>query len=217
MESHEHKKIKNILDLSETEASSVMTPRVSVDFVSHEMTVGELCTFFLSSSHSRIPVYAETPDDIDFVVSLREAFIWKEEELSEKKLRELDLEKIIKVPATQPIDRVFTIFQKSHKHIALVIDEHGGVDGIITLEDIIEEVFGDIKDEKDQEEEYIRKTSNGAIIVQGSVLVEDILEEYGLNNTCINISEEYIGETVSYLILSLLERFPKNGESITLK
>lgn len=217
MESHEHKKIKNILDLSETEASSVMTPRVSVDFVSEDMTVDELCIFFLSSSHSRIPVYAETPDDIDYVVTLREAFIWKEEGFGDKKLQELDLEKIIKVPSTQPIDRIFTIFQKSHKHIALVLDEHGGVDGVITLEDIIEEVFGDIKDEKDREEEYIRKTSNGAIIVQGSVLVEDVLEEYGLTSESADIDEEYIGETISYLILSLLERFPKNGESIMLK
>ena len=216
MESHEHKKIKNILDLSETEASSVMTPRVSVDFVSEDMTVLELCTFFLNSSHSRIPVYAETPDDVDYVVTFRDAFIWKKEGLADKKLKELDLEKIIKVPSTQPIDRILTIFQKSHKHIALVLDEHGGVDGVITLEDIIEEVFGDIKDEKDREEEYIRKTSNGAIIVQGSVLVEDVLEEYKLTSASINISEEYIGETIGYLILSLLERFPRNGESITL-
>lgn len=216
MESHEHRKIKSILDLSDTEASSVMTPRVSVDFVSREVTVDELCTFFLKSSHSRIPVYAETPDNIDYVVTMREAFIWKEKGLGDRKLKELDLEKIIKVPATQPIDRVFTIFQKSHKHIALVIDEHGGVDGVVTLEDIIEEVFGDIKDEKDREEEYIRKTSNGAVIVQGSVLVEDVLEEYGLTHDHIDIDEEYIGETISYLIISLLERFPKNGETITL-
>lgn len=216
VESHEHKKIKNILDLSETEASSVMTPRVSVDFVSEEMTVSELCTFFLESSHSRIPVYSETPDDIDYVVTLREAFIWREEGKKDKKLKELDLEKIIKVPSTQPIDRIFTIFQKSHKHIALVLDEHGGVDGVITLEDIIEEVFGDIKDEKDREEEYIRKIANGALIVRGSVLVEDILEEFSLAHDGVNLDDEYIGETVGYLITSLLERFPKNGESIIL-
>jgi CBS domain containing-hemolysin-like protein len=74
-----HMSIKNILDLSDTEASSVMTPRVSVDFVSEEMTIDELCVFFLKSSHSRIPVYGETPDDIDYVVTLREAFIWREE------------------------------------------------------------------------------------------------------------------------------------------
>lgn len=166
VESGEHKKIKNILDLSETEASSVMTPRVSVDFVPDTMTVNELCTFFLTSTHTRIPVYAETPDDVDYVVNLRGTFNWKEAGMGDKTLKELDLEKIIKVPSTQPIDRIFTIFQKSHKHIALVLDEHGGVDGVITLEDIIEEVFGDIKDEKDREEEYIRKTSNGAIIVQ---------------------------------------------------
>jgi len=136
--------------------------------------------------------------------------------MGSKKLKDLDLEKIIKVPATQPIDRIFTIFQKSHKHIALVLDEHGWVDGVITLEDIIEEVFGDIKDEKDREEEYIRKTSNGAIVVKGSVLVEDVLEEFNLSSTWVNIDEDYVGETMSYLILSILERFPKNGELITL-
>lgn len=183
VETHEHRKIKSILDLGETEASSVMTPRVNVDFVSEQITVDELCTFFFTSSHTRIPVYAETPDNIDYVVNFREAFNWKNEGKGDIQLKNLDLEKIIKVPSTQPIDRILTIFQKSHKHIALVIDEHGGVDGVITLEDIIEEVFGDIKDEKDQEEEYIRKTSNGAIIVQGSVLVEDILEEYELTNS----------------------------------
>lgn len=90
------------------------------------------------------------------------------------------------------------------------------MDGVITLEDIIEEVFGDIKDENDKEEEYIKKTPSGAIIVQGSVLVEDVLEEYGLTSENVNIDEEYIGETISYLVLSLLERFPKNGESLTL-
>ena len=216
VESHEHRKIKNILDLSDTDASSAMTPRVSVDLVSRELSVDDLCAFFLSSSHSRIPVYGETPDDIDYVVSLREAFIWKQEGMGSKKLKDLDLEKIIKVPATQPIDRIFTIFQKSHKHIALVLDEHGWVDGVITLEDIIEEVFGDIKDEKDREEEYIRKTSNGAIVVKGSVLVEDVLEEFNLSSTWVNIDEDYVGETMSYLILSILERFPKNGELITL-
>lgn len=183
VETHEHRKIKSILDLGETEASSVMTPRVNVDFVSEQITVDELCTFFFTSSHTRIPVYAETPDNIDYVVNFREAFNWKNEGKGDIQLKNLDLEKIIKVPSTQPIDRILTIFQKSHKHIALVIDEHGGVDGVITLEDIVEEVFGDIKDEKDQEEEYIRKTSNGAIIVQGSVLVEDILEEYELTNS----------------------------------
>ncbi len=102
-----------------------MTPRVSVDFISEDTTVEELCTFFLTSTHSRIPVFGETTDDIDYVVTLREAFEWKTQGLEDKQLKELELDKIIKVPSTQPIDRIFTIFQKSHKHIALVIDEHG--------------------------------------------------------------------------------------------
>lgn len=90
------------------------------------------------------------------------------------------------------------------------------MDGVITLEDIVEEVFGDIKDEKDREEEYIRKTPSGAVIVQGSALAEDVFDEFGLTYEQLDLDEEYTGETIGYLIISLLERFPKNAESISL-
>lgn len=120
------------------------------------------------------------------------------------------------MPVTQPIDRIFTIFQKSHKHIALVLDEHGGVAGVVTLEDIIEEVFGDIKDEKDKEEEFMSQNLNGSLAVKGNVLIDDILEEYKLSPEDVHLDEDYLGETVGYLIISLLERFPKNGEVLKL-
>jgi putative hemolysin len=141
VESHEHKKIKGVLDLAETEAGSVMTPRVKVDFVSMEATVDETIDILLESSHTRLPISGENTDDVDYVVTLREVLAWKKEGLGSKKLSELDLEKIIKVPLTKPLDQIFETFQKSRKHIALVMDEYGGVAGVITLEDIVEEVF----------------------------------------------------------------------------
>ncbi len=144
-----------------------MTPRVHVEFIACDTTVNEALDIFLSSSHSRLPVYRETTDNIDHVVTLREVLEWHKAGLGDALLCSLELEKIIKVPVTKPIDSVFEVFQRSHKHIALVIDEHGGVAGVITMEDIVEEVFGDIKDEKDREAEYMKKLSDGTMLVNG--------------------------------------------------
>lgn len=217
VEDDEHRKIKNILDLSETDASSVMTPRVQVEFISCETTVGEAMDIFLNSSHSRLPVYQETPDNIDHVVTLREILEWNKAGLTDAMLCSLELEKIIKVPVTKPIDSVFEIFQRAHKHIALVIDEHGGVAGVITMEDIVEEVFGDIKDEKDREAEYMKKFSDGTMLINGGVLIDDIIQEFEIDDiTDIGLDESFLGETVSYVIISLLERFPDPNETLTI-
>ena len=95
----------------------------------------------MESSHSRIPVYGETTDDIDYVLTFREAFKLQKEGHGKSKLASLDLEKIMKVPLTQPLDDLFEKFQKSRRHIALVLDEHGGTAGVVTMEDVLEEVF----------------------------------------------------------------------------
>ncbi len=212
---HEKKKIKGVLDLSETEASSAMTPRVKVDFISADSTIDEAVDIFLASSHTRLPVSGEDTDDVDYVVTLREALAWQKQGIGATKLKDLDLEKIIKVPLTKPLDQIFETFQKSRKHIALVMDEYGGVAGVITLEDIVEEVFGDIKDEKDREEVYIRRRGDGSLHVKGDVILEDALEHFGKLDLDRYGLEEYEGETVSYLIIALLESFPDNGEKMT--
>jgi CBS domain containing-hemolysin-like protein len=210
----EHKKIKGVLDLSETEASSAMTPRVKVDFIPMDCTIDQSIDIFLASSHTRLPVSGEDTDDVDYVVTLREALAWQKRGIGATKLADLDLEKIIKVPLTKPLDQIFETFQKSRKHIALVMDEYGGVAGVITLEDIVEEVFGDIKDEKDREEVYIRRRGDGSLHVKGDVILEDALEHFGKLDLERYGIEEYEGETVSYLIIAYLESFPENSERI---
>lgn len=134
-----------------------MTPRVNVEFISLQDTVDEVCEFLMESSHSRVPVCGETTDDVDYVITFREAFKLQKEGHGKAKLKSLALEKIMKVPLTQPLDDLFEKFQKSRRHIALVLDEHGGTAGVVTMEDVLEEVFGDIKDEKDKEEIYMRR------------------------------------------------------------
>lgn len=217
VEEEEHKKIKWILDLWDTEASSIMTPRIQVEFVSLSMTINEVCDFFLANSHSRLPVYNKHRDDVNFVITFREAFTFKSKGLWEEKLSNLKLNKIIKVPLNQPVDVIFETFQKSRRHIALVIDEYGWVAWVITLEDIIEEVFGDIKDEYDKEEIFIRRVGENELVVKGEVLIEDILEEFETTCSDIWIEENFTWETIAYVITSILERFPDNWEEIILE
>ena len=217
VEHGEHKKIKWVLDLGGTLAESVMTPRVQMDAVNENITIDSLCEYLLMHSHSRIPVYKETIDNIDNFITFKQAFKLKEAWRWNKKLSEIQLDEIIKVPLTQPIDKVFETLQKSRKHIALVLDEHGWVEWIITIEDIVEEVFGDIKDETDKEEIYIQNLKNGKLIAWWNVLIEDIIEELKIEDiTEIWLDDDFLWENLSYIITSRLERFPKNEEIIEL-
>lgn len=211
----ERRQMKNLLSLRDMYAESVMTPRVNVDFLSSDMTVDKVCEFMMDNPHSRMPVYGETTDDVDFVLTFREAFKLKAEGHGKTKLADLELEKIMKVPLTQTLDDLFEKFQKSRRHIALVFDEYGGTAGVITMEDILEEVFGDIKDETDNEEIFMRKKQNGMIEAVGSVLIDDILEEFHLHADDIGLSEEYKNEPISYIIMAEKESFPSVGEEIT--
>lgn len=108
----------------------------------------------------------------------------------------------MKVSLTQALDDLFERFQRSRRHIALVLDEYGGTAGVVTMEDVLEEVFGDIKDEKDREEIYMKKGKDGTIAALGSVLIDDILEEYNLTAESIALPEEYMNETLSYVLMA---------------
>lgn len=214
VEADERRQIKNLLSLSETSAESVMTPRVNVEFVSIDMSIDEVCEFFMNSSHSRMPICGNTTDDVNFIITLREAFRFKNEGHGKTQLSSLQLEKIMKVPLTQSLDDLFEKFQKSRKHIALVLDEHGGTAGVVTMEDVLEEVFGDIKDEKDQEDVYVRRKSDTVLEVVGAVLIDDVLEEFNISADNFGIPYEYIGKPVSYVILSEEEEFPSIGSEV---
>jgi len=197
-------------------AESVMTPRVNVEFLSLDMTVDQACEFLMKASHSRIPIYGESTDDIDYVLTFREAFKLQRDGHGPARLGALDLEKIMKIPLTQPLDDLFEKFQKSRRHIALVLDEHGWTAGVVTMEDVLEEVFGDIKDEKDKEEIYMRKKSATKIEAIGTVLIDDILEEWNLNAQDIDLPPQYDGESLSYIFLAETEEFPSVGTEIVL-
>jgi putative hemolysin len=147
-------------------------------------------------------------------MTIREAFALQRAGHGRAHLASLDLEKIMKVSLTHALDDLFERFQRSRRHIALVLDEHGGMAGVVTMEDVLEEVFGDIKDEKDREEIYIKRSQNGTIEAIGSVLIDDILEEYDITPEVIGLDEEYMSETLSYVLMAVKEGFPRLGDVV---
>lgn len=118
-----------------------MTPRIKIKALSDEHTIAEAIEILTEYHYSRIPVYHETIDSIDRVITLKELLRLTKRHDSDSLLASIQIAPIIKIPRSQPIDTLLEKFQKTHKHIAVVMDEYGGVEGIVSLEDIIEEVF----------------------------------------------------------------------------
>lgn len=216
LEETEHEKIKKMLDFHDTTAEEIMTPRIKIDFVSDEETVKDAIIKLSQFPHSRIPVYHENIDKVNYTIMLRDLLKLDQEGLGLKKLKEVSLNNVLKVPLTKPIHMVLELFRKTHKHIAIVIDEYGGVAGLITLEDIVEEVFGEIQDETDDEKHPIVKNGKWYIL-QSDVRLEELLDQLELEFDQVWISkDEFGGETLSYFIPSQLDRFPNEGDEVCL-
>ncbi len=216
LEEHEHEKIKSILEFDETTVEEIMTPRVKIEAISDEITVKEAMNFFLSHTHSRIPVYHETIDKIDYFLTsrdlIKEFYNWN----LDKKISETQLKEVLKVPLNQSIAKLMETFQKAHKIMAIIIDEYGWVSGLITMEDIIEEVFWEIRDETDKEAEEFIKIWKNSLRVESDVLIEDVLEKFELELEDIGLDQkEFDWENLSYVITHKLERFPNTWEIIT--
>ena len=211
----EHEKLKSVFEFYETTAEEIMTPRVKIEAIPDTLTIKEAVEYYLTHTHTRIPIYHETIDKIDYFISgrdlLRELNSWN----SDKKLTELKLRKVLKVPLNQPISKLLDIFQKTNKIFAIIMDPYGWVAWLTSLEDIIEQVFGEIRDESDREAEEFVKTPDWKILTNWLVLMQDLLDEFELELPNIWLDEkEFNWETVSYVITDVLEGFPKSWEEI---
>ena len=215
-EKGEYQKIKSMLNFHDVTAQEVMTPRMSIEALADDITVDQAIKEVLNYSHSRIPVYHESIDTIRHIVSLRELMQFQQLGQWAEILSQVCSNDIIKVPISKPIHRILENFKRSRQHIAVVIDEYGSTAGIVTLEDVVEEVFGDIQDETDVEKETIVKKDNYRI-AQPYMMFDDLLEELSIDFEILQIAEEaYRGETLSYFIIDHLERFPKAQEVMSL-
>jgi len=211
-EKGEYEKLKNMLEFYEVTVQEVMTPRVNIDALPATMSVKEAIKSVMKFSHSRIPIYEETIDNIKRMITIRDLLYAKEKWRESKSLQELSLVEPLKVPLTKPIHSLLELFRKSRQHIAIVMDEYGWVAGIVSLEDIVEEVFGDIQDEVDKEKQSIIKDGK-AWRVQWYLMFDDVLQLLDVEYKNLWLREaEFDGETISYFVTSHLKRMPNMGE-----
>ena len=169
--------IQGVEDLSVTTVKEVMVPRIDVDFISIETPEEELLKRVTESGHSRFPVYSGSIDNVVgalYVKDLIKAFANRQS---------VDLERIIRkayfVPESKRIDGLLREFKRKHLHIAIAIDEYGGISGIVCMEDIIEEIVGDIQDEFDNEREDIISLGNNVWICDARVDLDNLNETIG--------------------------------------
>ena len=198
--------VRSAIDINDVEAHEIMTPRVDVFAINIEDDIREIIKEGEIFKHSRIPVYEDTIDNIIGILPIKElakAIFRKEENIDILSL----CYKPLFIPRNRELLDLLEEFKKSKVHIAIVIDEYGGVEGIITMEDILEEIVGDIFDETDEiEEEYI-DNGNGIYIVDGSMNIEDFFELIEFNG---EFETDY--ETVGGLCQEILDRFAVSGD-----
>lgn len=215
LEEDDHERLKNTLEFSDTLVEEIMIPRVKIDAVSDNITVEEALEYYLAHTHSRIPVYHEQIDNIIGIITIRDILRERRSGHNDKLLKELHFKKFLKVPINQPIDTLLESFKTTRQHIAIVMDEYGWVAGITTMEDVIEEVFGEIHDETDFETDEIIEKGDNTFIIDSSILLNDIVDEFELELEDLGMDEKEFGsETVSYMITHKLERFPNKDEEV---
>ena len=169
--------IQGVEALSETSVKEVMVPRIDVDFISSDTPRDELFAKIIASGHSRFPVYTDSIDNVQGILYVKDLL----KVISENK--PIDLSKIIRkpyfVPESKRIDSLLREFKRHHLHIAMAIDEYGGISGIVTMEDIIEEIVGDIQDEFDKEREDIITVNENLWLCDARVNLDDLNEIIG--------------------------------------
>ncbi len=208
IEADEQELVENIFDFSERRAGQVMTPRVHIEAV--PVTIGEdaLLKKVLVSPHSRLPVYEGTLDAIIGVLHLKD-LVHQQIERRPFNLRAL-VRKVPTVPESLYAEELLALLKQLRVHLAIVIDEYGGTAGIVTFEDLIEEVVGEVRDEFDtDEEDPITVVEPGYLSVLGTVVLDD-LEQY------VDLGEyDHDVESIGGLVLAELNRLPEPGDSVT--
>ncbi len=165
--------IENIFDLDQRSATDIMTPRVKIDALPDDSTLAQAQEFFVEHQHSRVPLYSGTPDNITGVLYCKDlARHWVRQEV------ESDLRLLVRpprfVPGSTSVGDLLQIFRAERLQMLIVLDEHGGTAGVITFEDVIEEVVGEIRDEFDEEEEPLQEIEPGKLLVQGDLLLDEL-------------------------------------------
>ena len=200
--------IRSAIEFDDVEVEEILTPRVDVVAVEDDIPLEELAQTFAESGYSRLPVYHGTIDNIIGVVHEKDFYIARLKKAT--KIDDLVVPTLYTTGSTQ-ISQLLRTLREQHHHLAVVVDEYGGTEGIITLEDILEELVGEIWDEHDEVTEDFRKQSDGSWLVAGSASVDDLYEELDLPE-----EEDIDSNTVNGLVQEKTCHLPKVGDRFTL-
>jgi len=208
MEKEEREMIRGIFGLGETMVRAIMIPRTDVVAISVTESFDEIVKVVIKSGHSRIPVYEDTIDNVIGFLHAKDLLPNLAKGQNGIDIRTL-LRPVLFVPEGKMIAELLKEFLKRKMHIAVVVDEYGGMAGMVCLENIIEEIVGEIQDEYDHEEEEIKKVSPVAYICDARTLIADLNEALG-----INISSEGT-DTVGGYVFNLFGKVPNEQDKIT--
>lgn len=213
LEAREAEMITNIFELNDKEAGDIMTHRKNLVALDGEMTLHEAVDFILKEGYnSRYPVYEKDVDDIIGILHMKDALIAAENESNtDKALKSIDgiLREAHFIPETRNIDTLFKEMQSRKIHMVIVVDEYGQTAGIVTMEDILEEIVGNIMDEYDVDEEYIVMSDDGSYIINGMTNLDEVAKTLSIEFE----EEDYDSyDTINGLLISKLDRIPSEGE-----
>ena len=200
--------IRSAIEFDDVEVEEILTPRVDVVAVEDTTSLEELAQTFAESGYSRLPVYHDNIDNIIGVVHEKDFYLAKLKKAAT--VEELVVPTLYTTGTTQ-ISQLLRTLREQHHHMAVVVDEYGGTEGIITLEDILEELVGEIWDEHDEATEDFRQQSDGSWLVAGSASVDDLFETLDLPE-----DEDIDSNTVNGLVQEKTRHLPKVGDHFTL-
>ena len=207
IEEDEGELIRSAIEFNDQNAADIMTPRVDVTAIEDTASPEEAAELFRKTWYSRIPVYHE---DLDHIVGiLNEKDFYKMTHDGVTRIPEIMKEPVFS-PASLPISNLLKLFRTEKTHLVILLDEYGGTEGIVTLEDVLEELVGEIYDEHDEVNEEIVEQEDGTLIVDGNMQLQELLDKYEVPNT-------YEADTVGGWAAEMLEKVPEVSDTFSLE
>lgn len=201
--------IHNIFEFGDKEAKDIMTHRKNLIAIDGNLSYNDAVSFIIENSKSRYPVYLNDIDNIIGVLHIKDAFAFAQKnEVFRTSIKDISglIRDVDFVPETLNINRLFKMMQAKKSHMVIVVDEYGQTSGAVAMEDILEEIVGNIEDEHDEEEQLIRKNPDGSYLMNSSASLSDVIEVLHLP-----IDEDAF-DTLNGLLVSLLDKIPSDGE-----
>lgn len=212
LEEQEEELVHSALEFDETQAKEIMVPRTNMVCISEEASIAELADLIKKVGYSRIPVYEKNIDNITGIAYARDLLNFINNLSKEKKVKEI-MHPPIFVAYTSNLGRLFRRLQKEKTHLAIIVDEYGGVAGMLTIEDLLEEIVGEIEDEYDRAEEKITILKDGAALIKAETDIDEINEKLGTH-----LPEKTDAfESIGGFIFDVLGRIPVKEEIIEWK